>query len=157
MKEGKATLQRGLSLAFLLGWALLGLVEFRKIAPYLYQLETLTSFLGTSLEGKRHRLEGELYEVAKRCEQEIPPSEPLFFYATHTSAERQGSFHTENFFLALDRLKLSYFLYPRPVYWGVESVPQPIRYVLIYHATKSLSGFTHQVDFEKDVYLLKRK
>ena len=91
------------------------------------------------------------------CEQKVPSSAPIVFYAAHSSSDRRNLPLSDDFLRILDRQKLSYLLYPRPVYWKIDSLREPIQYVLIYHAHKSIRGFAHQADFKEDIYLLKRK
>ena len=143
-----------MTLSLLLGWAFSAIFEIPRI--HLYPLEVLT-LLGTGLEQKRELLDGELYLVAKMCEREIPPSTPIVFYAARASSDRRTLPLSDDFLRVLDRQKLSYFLYPRPVYWELDSLRNPIQYVLIYHAHESIPGFTHRADFKEDIYLLKRE
>ena len=119
-----------------------------KIYPYLW---------GMSLEEKNHFLGGDLYGAARVCERRIPTTAALFFDNVSDRPLRSYPGHTVNFIRSHDRQKISYLLYPRRVYWDMERVKEPIRYVLVYHAKVELEGFEHLVDLAEDIYLLKMK
>ena len=138
--------QEKLGLYFIGGWFLVTLGWM--IPSLITDFQYYPPLLRLDLEEKKRLLEGELYKVAKACEREIPPMESLFFYNPQPAGNSLSRAH--------DRQKISYFLYPRRVYWEKERVKEPIRYILIYRAQLELPGFVHLVDITDDIYLLKR-
>ena len=147
--------RKRLSLFFILGWSFLTVVWLSqslnaslRIYPYLW---------GISLAEKERILEGDLYAAAKVCERKMPAAEPLFFYNISKQPRKTYTGHSADFTRGHDRQKISYLLYPKRVYWDMEEVKEPIRYVLVYHAKVELEGFEHLVDLAEDIYLLKMK
>lgn len=150
----QGALQKQLTRLFIVCWALLAFFFLSgslrtsfKVYPLLW---------GRTLQGKKELLEGDLYTVAKQCEEHIPEGEPLFFY-NRSRPPKAYPGHSAHFAREHDRQKLSYFLYPRRVYWEPEKVREPIRYALIYHDKVEMKGFEHLLDLAEDVYLLKRE
>ena len=155
MTGRKESFRRALGAGLLIGWGLLALVQIPRAAPYLNRLPALLNLLATDPWAKAEFLEGELGQAARLCEKEVPPTEPLLFYAEQT-VELEETLHKPAFYHAHDRQKIAYLLYPRPVYWNPSSLPRPVRYVLVYHAHVEVSGFTLQSRLSDDIYLLKR-
>ncbi|MBI4436842.1 MAG: hypothetical protein HY590_05500 [Candidatus Omnitrophica bacterium] len=117
---------------------------------------TYPYFWGKDLEEKKRFLDGELYAAAKVCERKIPATEALFFY-NPIPAQKKHVMHTTPFFQEHDRQKLSYYLYPRRVYWEKQRVKEPIHYVLVYHTQLELPDFERLVTLSDTIYLLKKR
>jgi len=143
-----------LSLCFVLAWSgwAVHMISSSLVVSFLFY----PYFWGKDLEEKKRFLDGKLYEVAKVCERKIPPTEALFFY-NPIPTEREHSMHTTPFFQEHDRQKLSYYLYPRRVYWEKQRMKEPIQYVLVYHAQLELPDFERLVALSDDIYLLRKK
>ncbi len=144
-----------LSFYFILGWCLVTFIWLPASASLFFR--RYATLWGLDLEEKKRYLDRDLYDVAKVCEREIPPTEPLFFYALSASDPETNAIVSTPLLLEHDRQKISYFLYPRRVYWERKRIKEPLRYILVYHARLEVPGFEHLIDLSNDIYLLKIK